>query len=148
MAAYIRLTSRSQAKFKTMKLSHIPFSVRSRACAGFCLSVTSIFALLVIRCESDTHCPSGLSHAFWSLKRSYLMAVTTLASGSQVWTFFGVVFGQKTRLYSVFVGSHTLLTRWRTHVIDCLPQNLISSFPGARTTEGRVTHTFVASSAA
>ena len=72
--------------------------MRSRTCAEHCihLSFTSIFALLVYGCDSETHCPSGIFEArnefsWWLL--------TSLVSRSQEWAFFHVTYDIKRLLF-------------------------------------------------
>ena len=102
VAAYSRLTSRSQAKFQTMKLSPLSAPLRILTCAEHCihLSFTSLFASLVYGCESDTHCPSGLSQAFFEARNEVgWWLLTSLVSRSQEWVFFHVTFDIKHLLF-------------------------------------------------
>ena len=143
MAAYIWLTSRSQAKFPNNEIESHSILHAQQHLRRFCLTFTSILALLVIGCESDTHWTSGLSQAFRSLIRSQLVAVTLLASRST----FSASLLNRNWLYSVFVGSRPLLTRWQSHVTGPLPRNRSWSSPGACTIGDGAIHTTVASSA-
>ena len=72
--------------------------MRSRTCAEHCIHLlfTSIFALLVYGCDSETHCPSGIFEArnefsWWLL--------TSLVSRSQEWAFFHVTYDIKRLLF-------------------------------------------------
>ena len=98
VAAYSRLASWSQAYFQTMKLSPLSTPLRIRSWAEHCihLSFTSIFASLVYECESDMHCPSGLSQAFFESRNEVgWWLLTSFVSQSQEWAFFHVTFDIK-----------------------------------------------------
>ena len=65
VAAYIRLASRSQAKFQNNEIeSHSGFRAQPHLRRARYPPVVHFNSHLVYRCESDTHCPSGLSQAF------------------------------------------------------------------------------------
>ena len=147
VAAYILLTSRSQVKYPNNEIeSH------SILCAQPHLR----------RVLPEVHFDSRLAgdrmriwHSLnqWPFpgiskldKKLACGCYTTLASRSQVWTFSASLL-TRNRLYSVFVGSRALLTRWRSHVTGPLPRNCSWSSPGARTIRDRAIHTTVASSA-
>ena len=84
-----------------MKLSHIPVSVRSRTWAEYAIRLpfTSILTSLVCGCDSDTHCPSGLPSHFRSLKRSWFVAATPLASRSREWGLLSLFLAKNSTLF-------------------------------------------------
>ena len=148
VAAYVRLASRSQAKFQNNEIeSHSGFRAHPHLRRARYPPVVHFNSRLA-RVRMWHALSQWPSQAFLKLEKEVSLSLlhrslVGLGSGS-----FCRRFGHKFDFIPSFVTSRSLLTRWQSHVIDHLPRNRNWSFLVARTTEdGAITTSDVSSAA-